>query len=684
MIDYCRYVDDIRLVITAPKLTKEFTLKTLTEQVAKAANIFIRSKKLNLKINTAKTKVIPYRGKPKGISSETDNLQERSSEPLGPEQLDNLISELETLLVLSTAESTDQDACKHNHTHKRNKLADIERSTFDVREDTLRRFAANKLAKALKLKRHFTSREVNEQGNPIAGEWDYFQERIARRLIAVWSKDPALVLLLKKGLELFPSPKVLEPVLEQFETVKQRQDKKQTAIMNYCLAEVFRHSATTIHKKDPQAIPAQADVNNYFEVLQNKAVSLVTTSEQNTDEWNFLAEQARFLLLVRMDTALESPVGDIKQDLIFKLAKGFRNITLPEKLKQKDISLCILLANQLLENNQPLLRAALELIAKQNILTAIATQNPELAGQLIKQARLLKAEYNWVFTDEIKDLADKIYLDIAPSRKPLEKITTKQSLVQLFIRPDNPFASEIMAIKLMQALIEKVNANPAKLVGQQINLAATQVEFDTGYSEIPKYQDFDTLLKVTQLETQQALSSDFLETKKLSSTEQPPALSVEQLALRKVAFVIRAALASSKDTTGFGVSISPKAGYRGLKSTLAKRQIGLYTTPESLAGEGAQTSGWLTTLLTKLLRWPGIRANEQGYKWPEILGINDVEKLLKERLELLKTNYCQLSQMPTLPELVSPHWEESKTDLNVVMVQSKLPKQADFSGDLYL
>ncbi|NLW04183.1 MAG: hypothetical protein GX029_03015, partial [Pseudomonadaceae bacterium] len=403
--------------------------------------------------------------------------------------------------------------------------------------------------------------------------------------------------------------------------------------------------------------------------------------------WSFLAEQARFLLLVRMDTTLERPVGDIKQDLIFKLAKGFRNITLPKKLERNDISLCLLLANQLLENNQPLLRAALELIAKQDIasnahheklklLTQIATQNPELAGQLIQQARLLKTEYNWVFTDEIEGLADKIYLDIAPSRKPLEKITTKQSLVQLFIRPDNPFANEIMAIKLMQVLLAEVKTEPEKLENKHIDLAKTCVEFKKGYSEIPKYQHFDELLEVTKLETQQALSRDFLE-----ATD---TLSVEQLVLRKVAFVIRAGLASSKDTTGFGVNIPPKAGYRGLKSTLAKRQIGLYTTPESLAGEGAQTSGWLTTLLTKLLRWPGIRANEQGYRWPETLGVSDVQKLLKERLELLKTNYCQLSQMPTLPELVSPHWEESKTDLNVVMVQSKLPKQADFSGDLYL
>src|SRR5690606_16900278 len=299
-----------------------------------------------------------------------------------------------------------------------------------------------------------------------------------------------------------------------------------------------------------------------FEVLQNKAASLLPTLKPSSMKWNFLAEQARFLLLVRMDTTLERPVGDIKQDLIFKVAKGFRNITLPKKLERNDISLCVLLANQLLENNQPLLRAALELIAKQDtgsnahyeklkLLTQIATQNPELAGQLIQQARLLKTEYNWVFTDEIEGLADKIYLDIAPSRKPLEKITTKQSLVQLFIRPDNPFANEVMAIKLMLVLLAEVKTEPEKLENKQIDLAKTCVKFESGYSEIPKYQHFDAPLEVTQLETQQALSRDFLEA--------ADTLSVEQLALRKIAFVIRAALASSKDTTGFGVNIPPKA-----------------------------------------------------------------------------------------------------------------------------
>lgn len=285
LIDYCRYVDDIRLVVTADKISNYgINLDVLKCILQEYMTVHLEQGLQGLSFNESKTKAIPYRGSSKGISNQINEQQSSLSGPLGPEQLDNLISELETLLVLSNNENIDQDACEYEHPHKRNKLADIERSTFDVREDTLRRFTANKLSNALRLKRHFTSREVDEQGSPIAGEWDYLQERVARRLIAVWSKDPALVLLLKKGLELFPSPKVLEPVLEQFETVKNRQDEKQMAIMDYCLAEIFRHSATVIHKKDPQAIPAQADVNGYFEILQGKAASLLSLGEVTDSE----------------------------------------------------------------------------------------------------------------------------------------------------------------------------------------------------------------------------------------------------------------------------------------------------------------------------------------------------------------------------------------------------------------
>ena len=118
LIDYCRYVDDIRLVVTSDKINNYgIDLDLLKYVLQEYMAVHLEQHQQGLSFNEDKTKVIPYRGKPKGISSQVNEQQSSLSGPLGPEQLDNLISELETLLVLSTAESTDQDACEHNHTH---------------------------------------------------------------------------------------------------------------------------------------------------------------------------------------------------------------------------------------------------------------------------------------------------------------------------------------------------------------------------------------------------------------------------------------------------------------------------------------------------------------------------------------------------------------------------------------
>ena len=129
------------------------------------------------------------------------------------------------------------------------------------------------------------------------------------------------------------------------------------------------------------------------------------------------------------------------------------------------------------------------------------------------------------------------------------------------------------------------------------------------------------------------------------------------MALQRIALAMRAVLAGSADPTGFGQSFTPRAGYRGLKSTSFKRQFGMMTTPESLAGDSAQFSTWLTTLLAKLLRWPGIHVNDQGFEWPREFTFKNVSELVNKRLNVLKENYCQSSGMPGLPGACIPRLE---------------------------
>lgn len=704
LADYCRYVDDMRLVLVGPSrntlLNKaadirqgaghlEIIKSKLLEKVAPEL------KKLNLDVQPKKTKIEAFRGKSIGISSTLEDIQTNVSGPVSYEDAEIHLGQLESLLVLSDSGSLEQSEGSGYF----NRLASIEKDMFDVREDTLKRFAANKISILLNNIRHFTSRETDKNGQPIPGNWDYLQERLARRFIACWSRDPALVLLLKKGLELFPSPRLLGPVLEQLDYlislphanwygIPSELAIRQAAIGKYCLAEVFRHAATHIHRKDRQAIPAHANVDDFFESLQNTAVNTINESictingdsysaftpseldgEPHPENFNFLATQARFLLLVRLDTLLETSSGCWFHDFIFKLAKGFRNITLPEDAAARDLAAGILIARQLIDDPKPLHRAAACLLEKHQdsskILELIAVQESVLLRALVLHARAL--QYSWPTTPEVDAVVKKLYVDNRPSEKPLPEIKTFTPLYKLITRTDNPFGNEIMALKLMLALL-KATASFANAKNiDVIDLSKTKVKFDA-FCTPPQYQAFSSDVLV-ELHFQSSLG---VAASHLHSNHD------ETFILQRVALCLRAVLQGSGDPTGFGQALLPRTGYRGLKTTQFKRQIGLLTTPESLAGEAAPFSGWLTTLLSKLLRWPGIRVNDQGYLWPIKLTVESVKKLVEDRLAILKDCYCQQSRIPGLPELVSPNWDPAKNSLIVAMVQTKMPLQDDF------
>jgi hypothetical protein len=685
LVDYCRYVDDIRLVVSIrkyealpeeDKLSKRIVNKTeylafLKKQIVSSVEKFFEDAGLNtLRLNTKKTKVERYKPRVVGVSGELTKLQHRLSGPIAFDDSQEYLGQLEALLSMAVSETNyDQaEGCTPN------RLAQVEQAHMDVRDDTLKRFATNKIARVLKVIRNFTAHPVDENGKYIPCDWDYQQERLARRLITCWSQDPSLVVLLKKGLELFPCSRLLSPVLEQLKHKLNDQNGKVNAVARYCLSEVFRHAATTIHRLDPKYIPLHADHNAFFEVLQHEAVQIcLSARNEGENSFKLLAEQARFLLLVRLDTTLEQGSGNDDYDLIIKLIKGFRKISFDDSFSSARLAANILLARQLTSDIKPLNRAISSLVDEfeedkcAEVLSKIASQNIDLFTSLVKHARPLS--YGWSKQLEVKKLIKLHAVDQNPLRTPLDKISGFQSLLRLVQRPDNPFANELMALKLMQGLLEKslelVKAAPDAL----IDIATTKIELENfTYSLPPKFDLFDGSLKV-----------------QVSLTTSIPLLSPhlkgddnEARALQRIAICTRSALIGNIDWSGFNSSIEAKNGYRGIKTSSEKRSLGMMNTPYSIGGESAQISHWLTTLLSKLLIWPGISVNGQGYDWPVTWTIDSVKKLVENRLNELKSKYCKQTAMPGLIETVNLDWQEDKKNLTVAMVQSKLPSNNDF------
>lgn len=667
LIDYCRYVDDMRLVISAPKNNVENQIKQVKQIVQNIIEGLLGETKLGLIINPDKTKVSVYRGRANGISRELKKIQTRLSGPISFDEANEQLGQLESLLSLTDTnfQQTSDSECRIN------KLAQIEKSKIDVRDDSLKRFATNKIAKILKEIRHFTAHDINNNGQPIPGDWDYQQERIARRLIACWSRDPSLVVLLKKGLELFPCSWLLTPVIEQLNARLDDINPKVQAVARYCLSEIFRHAATVIHRKDKADIPVHADTDTFFETLQCLAVKLSKPEDREVQPFDLLAEQARFLLMVRLDTSLETSSGKVEYDLIFKLISGFKAIKLPALLDLGKIASCILLAAQLTNETKPIIRSVAnlfssdEFVSSIEILKKLAYQNMSLFRSLILYARAMS--YEWVKNADVKKLISQHALDQKPLLKKLDEISGKQSLLRLIRRIDNPFANELMALKLMEALLndetlaQKIDANLL------IDLSKTKIEF-FGYANPPKFSAFDNELNIfVELE---------LLTHELSFHLQTDVK--DTLILQRIAMCLRAVLISNNDWTEFGRKIEPKIGYRGIKTSSDKRSFGLLTTPYSIGGEAVQVSQWLTTLISKLLIWPGAFVNDQGYIWPTEWTVATVQKLVSNRLDELRHKYCKQSGMPGLTQKVHLEWSETKNNLTVAMVQSKLPAKKDF------
>lgn len=634
-----------------------------------------------------KTRIQPFRYKRSGISTKLQEIQSKVSGPLSAGEIDEQLGSLEGLIGLA-----DSLRISENSPENTNSLALIDAPSNDVRDDTLLRFSANKIHKLLKQKRSFITQEVDANGVAKPGAWDYLQERMARKFISCWSKDPSLVLLLKKGFELFPEPKILKPVLEQLSAVIERGEAPiQQKMAQYCLGEIFRDAATTIHTKDSWAFPAHANVAEFFEQLQTLAVEIVTNTTSKYDK-NLIA-QAMFFCLVRNDSPLDQDAPCENFNIITKMMKGHRNISIVgkkdssihEKAKRADFIANALLAYQLATDKLLVIRSVNSLLDKvaarivaipkdgltySDVLPfckSIAVECPIFFAQLVEHAK--SKDTKWL--TYCSDLISKLGLSQSKISGDLNRFNKKTlSLLSIIKRTDNPFAHENAALALLFAVLDQDGFN-ADIDSTSDEAAELEGIIDLSNCEVTcdnwnKIQSLDVPITIT---TAIDLEPIF---------PLPTWIEAEHLPLYRMGIFLRSCLIGNADWSAMRVNDSSQAKYMGLKSSFIKRQLGMMHSPEALNGETAPMSNWVSSLLFHLLQWPGTSPHEGNYEWPTIWDAKALKKLVKNRLIEQKKLFCKMTGIPAYVEKLSFTWPVDKKSLKVVMVQSLLPLKGDF------
>lgn len=674
LIDYCRYVDDMRLVIKKNKDVDNFVV---LKEVLEYFDGYLS--KLSLNLNNNKSKIDTFRGASGNISKKLNSLNKKLSGPIPFEDIEDQLGHLEALLNLTRVGEQE----KNNVVPKKNWLQQIDKHYFDLREDTVKRFSANKICRVLSEIRHFTSQEVDEKGKVLPGNWDFVQERIARRFISLWCEDPSQTLLLKKGIELFPSPQLINPIINELKRLLENENHTLKCVSKYCSSEILRHVSTVIHTKDKLAFPAHSEIETFFEILQSFAAEIIINKDE-LDDFCFLRKQAEFLLLVRSDSTLEVKGSNSICDFIFKITNGFRNISYKD-LDESDVASAILFSNNLSIDKLKFYRGVTAFFEKlynsnenreklffENIFNIIVFQNIHLAKEIYYYS--IDFNFKFVRSNIIDEIVEKYNFKIVPLSGDLSEIKGKQSILKIIKRDDNPFSNEIMILRLLKSVLESDNLKRNIAKNLFFDFKRTQVEFNF-YSNPPKYSaldincNFDIYIRFKEGKVgfiYQNVDSDLI-------------------TLHKIATFVRSCIIGEEDWTLNKNLLLNNKLYSGIKSSYTGRQLGVLTTPEILLGEGAQLSNWLTDLLSRMLQLNYFVKSSKNYDWPDKLNLESVYQLVIQRIEYLKTYYCQLSETPALIEQVKLDWPKDKKNLSVAMVQSKMPRSSDLNKyGLYL
>lgn len=657
--DYCRYVDDLRLVVSVENFEISSLINGLNNWISK----YLKSKAgPSIELNEIKTKVtalsdLDNRG---SLSGRIKLLQDELSGPADRDILENASAVLEGLLSTQYDDiSEPSDAC-----------SDADKSIFrlvkfdsDIRPDTLKRFAANRLESITRNRRKLTP--VNDQDRKAENLADNESELLSKKLVRAWMQDPSLGLVLRKAIEIFPSPLIIEPVLEAIYARSGvgggggGSNPRAAAMMNYLLADIFR---------------CCVDFNGFFQIIDfpkssspeetlDVAASFAQKVLSAPKVPKFLERQALLLL-----ATLQKPVV-IRDQEITKTIQHSLN--------------AILAGRQLIYQHQrsALFEVASQITGKPNSFSAAFLQTLEGQDENTKYRALEEiAKRGGVFWLSVwkrlvnsrknKDLVDRLRWAAPVLASDLTSQT--QKLSRIIASDSNGFEHEIALIKLARALIklaeERFDLLPLSPSDITVNKKNTRVTWDNLW-----HPDINYLVCKARVESG-TKDPRFAVPPWLDQTNH------EHKIVYWLGTILRASVLGGSDFTANRWRAGKVVSYKGLRTGWYKRRMGMMHSAEALVGSYATVSNWLTELLMKCLQWPGFESTYlQCDDISKIEDLDSLQKVLKARQELLEANHCVASGMPTLITSIKRLSLAARTNFRIVTVQQLLPRTKDFT-----
>lgn len=684
LLDYCRYVDDMRLVVEAKSGPGGLDQTTILDHVRRNVASLLKEHcdrvgaKRALELSLDKCTVTPYRAisAQSHVSVLMEMLNTELSGTFDLESLAQAAGGLDGLLWMS-----EQIEGSAEPKPSRLSLATVAVPNTDVRDDTVKRFVATRISQLMRHRLAMTDLEspagsaeaISDQvtqGAVLSHEF----ESTARKLIKSWAENPALALLLRCGLDLFPHPRLLGPVTQALSiklfdvsTELDTSKRRQVRVAEYILADLLRAGAVETGFRDQEEYPEGVDIQGYREELGGIARRVLI--ERKSSPW-YLRQQARLYLASIGDASLTAVPEDapelrsylaLQRAVLFEPARG-------EELRAA-IPLAIV-AQQLQPNTRRFgvwlsegLRRTDDEGIREAVVRSVALSRPDLLMAALSGRRTS----NWrQFVPASLIQASRRQNS---SRRHLDKLKGNQTLLQLINEPSNPFDQENALLMLADALLRHPSIEEHLHAGKSAADIAIRCVSWSKLSELPEEPNF---LCVEFAEESDATNPLYAN---------PPWVSPEKAWLYGLGRILRSALTGEFDFTTRRYLVTEEVGrYSGLRSTWFKRRFGLLNSGRGLLDEPGPISPWLSSLLSTLLQWPGVEFRASAASAAgDVRTAAELLALVQERIAVQRGLFGRRSKTPMYVLPVDDHQSLQDRPLRVAIVQPMRPRREEFN-----
>ena len=654
--DACRYVDDLRFVVTVKQETSDLDIDRIEESMTSWIGDLLKREAPSLVVSKDKTKAIEYSSTESRLipySARMNRVQSAISGGFDAVGGLDILDTVQGLMREQQALNSDPNKSVWQYS-----------PLPDVRNETALRFSATRYRKVFRsvrplLQGYETSISKAEGAESIAtdrtqSELDEEARTFSLSLIERWVEDPSNVRLLRIGFDIWPDPKVLKDVIELMAPwIKNSSSSAEKQVVWYCLSELLRAGATeTGFVGDDECLPKDAHLGQYQDYLGKAARRLLQLG--GTIPW--YVQQQAWLYLIAHDVAscpASSDPSDHELVHYHQVASFFQGKS--SNLRSTEFAIVAVLARRAFKTG----------------VVAVELARPMLTDRRKKEIGLRDP----AFVLELGD-GDERFFDGLPSyirsslcQSPRKPSKGYKNLVDVVLaskwKDRYRLRNELSLLRFSLAFLKEIkpkDANALQVIApDQIQLS---LEDDGDIFDVPR-------LKIIP---RRSGSTPYL-------YDVPGWCCPSEYWRFSLGFVLRFILSMRQDFTSVTYpwyAQEPPALYRPVRSGWYQRTYGAFNSHAGFGDDLLPVSDWTDGLLLSLLRWPGVQL-PNDFCWVDA-GIDRAVGELENRIAVLERMRGFPHRTLLMPMVTAPKAPRD-VPFRACVVQTVIPTASELQVD---